>query len=173
MLSDWSNNEYDYAAQYVIDSLASGQHYALGYFEPYLAETYLSQGMVQEAVDLMESSVERCLKHEEWGTLPMVTRSLAVSYYAADKALSARVKKQLETSLNLAQKQEVKWFEFEVLIEYANILLEEKTTSVDENAKIYNQLEQVMNFFQQNNQGLATLQWQRANKILHSIKSLK
>lgn len=172
-LSDWSNNEHDYAAQYVTDSLASGQHYALGYFEPYLAETYLGKGMKQEAIDLMESSVERCLKHEEWGTLPMVTRSLAVSYYAADKVLSARVKKQLETSLKLAQKQQVKWFELEVLIEYANILLEEKTTPVDEKVKIYNQLEDVMNFFKQNNEGLSTRQWQRAIKILDSIKSLK
>ncbi|EAY30259.1 TOMM system kinase/cyclase fusion protein [Microscilla marina] len=172
MLSDWSNNKYDYAAQYVKDSLASGQHYALGYFEPYLAETYLNHEMVQEAIDLMENSVQRCLKHEEWGTLPMVTRRLALSYYAADQRLSARVKEQMTESLKLAQKQQVKWFEFEALIDYANILLECDEEAIEEKVKIYKQLENVMDFFKKEGEAQETLQWKRAVKILSNIKSL-
>lgn len=173
MLSDWSNNVFDYAAQYVKDSLASGQHYALGYFEPYLAETYLSKGMNEEAIELMENSVERCQQHGEWGTLPMVTRLLALSYYATDKKLTVRVKKQLDMSLSLAQKQAVKWFEFETLIDYTNILLTDKTVAFEEQVKIYNQLENVMNFFKEENEGLATLQWERATKLLNNVKSIK
>lgn len=173
MLNDWSNNKYDYAAQYVKDSLASGQHYALGYFEPYLAETYINHEMAFEAIQLMEESVQRCSKHEELGTLPMLLLRLAMSYYAKDKDLTNRVEVQLLKSLEIAKKTKVLWFEFEATIVYADLLYKHKKyTSHDEKEGIYKRLEELLDFFIQEGEAQTTRQFQQATGVLKNINSV-
>ena len=173
MLSDWSNNVYDYAAQYVKDSLTSGQHYALGYFEPYLAETYINHGMASEAIELMEASVQRCYKHDEWGTLPTVLLRLAMSYHAEDQNLTERVEEQLLKSLEIAQKTKVVWFEFETVIEYASLLWKHKQQEhYSKKEDIYKRLEEFVNFFVEEGEAKTTRQLERATEILKNINSV-
>lgn len=173
MLRDWGNGETEFTEQFFESLFDSGQLYALGYFEPFLAETYRDKGLYAKAVELMESSVERCTENNELGTLPMVTRALALSYYAEDKTLTKRVEEQLLTSMQIAEQTRVKWFEFQAVLDYSNLLFKHgERIGQERKTQVYDKLEELMKFFIDENEADSTLQFKQAKELLEQINNI-
>lgn len=165
---DWSINSVEYATQYVKDTLASEQHYALSPYEASLADTYLFLNQHDEAVQLLEDSLKRGSKHQELGNLPLVERRLALSYYKKDQSLTNRVTKHLKNAIQIAKGTGAKWLEFEGLVDYVE-LLQQHNTNGEELVINIGKLKEKFEFFQDSGQGINTQIMQKAKNILDVV----
>ena len=171
MLVAWSKGDTTYAEEFVANSLASGQDYALGYFEPYLADTYLDLGEYDKAIELMEKSVKRCVSRQEIGTIPMVSRSLAVCYYAVDQSLTDRIVQELERAIEIAHRTKARWFEFQAVVEYSEMLLaHEDATTYDTKSKVFQRLKELMDFLVREDGEQTTTHFKRAETLLEKLE---
>ncbi len=171
MLVAWSKGDTEYAEQFVIDCIASKQDYALGYFEPYLADTYLSLEAYDKAIELMEKSVKRCVARHEIGTIPMVSRSLAECYYAVDQSPTERVVQELERAIDIAYRTKARWFEFQAIVDYSDLLLQhEDTVADDTKSKIFKRLRELMDFLVQEDGEQTTGYFKRAELLWEKIE---
>ncbi|WP_109438756.1 TOMM system kinase/cyclase fusion protein [Aquimarina sp. AU119] len=144
MIEEWSHGNVEYAETYVKDTISSQQYYALSWYEPSLAQTYLTKNHVEKAIHLLEKSLERSLNDKEVWTLSLVRRVLAECYYAKYNALNEKVKFQLITSIKDANNIGAKWFELEALVTYGELHRKEKILLPESTLKNISSLLDVM-----------------------------
>lgn len=161
MMEAWCLGDITYAENYVANILSSKQYYALSWYEPSLAETYLNNGQVDKAIQLMESSLKRCLEDNEIWTLSLVRRVLAECYYAKYNTINRKVESEFIQSIEEAKKIGALWFEFNAIVSYGSILHKE-----NKGYKIKLQLEKVIN---QINEGYDTKLYKKGMILYKSI----
>ncbi|WDE01600.1 TOMM system kinase/cyclase fusion protein [Thalassomonas actiniarum] len=135
MLYDWALYKTDFAELSIKDQLESGQLFALAWYEPSLADTYLELKQYDKAINLMENSLQRTKANGEYAALPFVLSSLAKCYYVVDKTLSPRVEQMLNESLRYAREQKAIFFELHSLVYYYP-LIQDKTKKMQVQSEI-------------------------------------
>ncbi|TMP80720.1 TOMM system kinase/cyclase fusion protein [Pseudoalteromonas phenolica] len=82
MLFDWAQGKTDYAEYSIEQQIKSGQFFALGWYEPSLADTYLEKGQVEKAIELLEDSLDRIKRNGELSAIPFISLGLVKAYFA-------------------------------------------------------------------------------------------
>ncbi|WP_274054819.1 AAA family ATPase [Thalassomonas haliotis] len=118
MLYDWALYKTDFAELSIKDQVESGQLFALAWYEPSLADTYLELKQYDKAIRLMENSLQRTKENGEYAALPFVLSCLAKCYYIRDQSLSPRVEAMLNESIRYAKAQKASFFELHSLVYY-------------------------------------------------------
>ncbi|WP_226294248.1 TOMM system kinase/cyclase fusion protein [Aquimarina algicola] len=126
MIGEWSYENINYAEEYVESTISNLQYYALSWYEPSLAQTYLIKNKFEKAIELLENSLKRSIEDNEFWTLSLVKRVLAESYYAKYKTLNKKIELLLKEAIKDAQKINATWFQLEALVFYSEIILKEK-----------------------------------------------
>ena len=101
--------------------LDSGQNFAAGWYAPPIAQAYIKQGQPVKAMELMESTLEKCKELKIMATLPFLKHELALCYYEIDQCFSPRIRRHLDESIHDAKTQKSKYFEIKALTSYCQI----------------------------------------------------
>lgn len=118
MLYEWSKNDYTQSQKIVKEQIEKGQSGILSWYEPSLADTYISNQMFDEAISLMLSSVDRAVKSGEDCILPLSYRYLAKAQYLKSGFLCDASIEYFEKAILLARSSGTYGLESNALIEY-------------------------------------------------------
>ncbi|MDC1162427.1 TOMM system kinase/cyclase fusion protein, partial [Tenacibaculum sp.] len=128
MLGYWALSEIQSGEKYVSNTLKSNQYYALSWYEPSLAKTYLEKGFTDKAINLLENSLKRCeLDNEKW-VLPHLRRNLAKCYYKKNRLETKKIKHLLTKAIIEAKDINALWFELEARVTWVELLGDDNET---------------------------------------------
>ncbi|CAH9052987.1 Serine/threonine-protein kinase PknD [Pseudoalteromonas sp. CIP111854] len=132
---------YSSARETILSQLAlnkqieTGQTFATGYYVTHLAEAYIEEGKLEEAINLIQTSLERCIKQGEHSVLPFVKKTYAQCLYLKYSQATDGIIKLLSESISDAQSQDAKFFELES--RYLLYKLANTTENLTELKKLY------------------------------------
>lgn len=110
ILLETAKGNLDKAKTLVIDLCKSDYDFATGWYIHFIAKKLLNIGEVDEAISLMELSLEKSTTNGEVGALPIVKNTLALALYKKNNEATQRILSLLNTSLELAIEQKAYLF---------------------------------------------------------------
>lgn len=108
---DWTKYEYERSAQTVKEEVASGQDGILSWYDPLLSDTYINRGMYDDALSVIQNSLDRSLKSGDKCTLPITYRHLAIAHFHKSGYLCEKTMDGFEKSIEEAKLRGSSWLE--------------------------------------------------------------
>ncbi|WP_105169857.1 hypothetical protein [Pseudoalteromonas sp. T1lg23B] len=93
--------------------IETGQTFATGYYVTHLAEAYIEEMRLDEAIQLIEDSLARCVKQGELSVIPFVKKTYAECLYLKHGKTTSQLLDLLHESITQAHSQDAKFFELE------------------------------------------------------------
>ncbi|WP_125557602.1 TOMM system kinase/cyclase fusion protein [Pseudoalteromonas rubra] len=101
------------ARQALNKQIETGQTFAAGYYVTHLAEAYVEESCLNEALNLMTSSYERCQRQGELSVMPFIKKTLAECMYLEQGFANQEIISLLKSSIDAAKDQSARFFELE------------------------------------------------------------
>ena len=111
MMHDWTRNEYLQSAQTVAESKESEQRSLLSWYEPSLCDTYLNHNMIEDAIALMTTSVNRMTRAAEGCNLAINYRYLANAHYEQSQSLNQKSLDYYQLAIDEAKSRSSLWLQ--------------------------------------------------------------
>ncbi len=125
MLYEWSERGYTRSEQTVKEQISKGQSGILSWYEPSLADSYITNKMYDQAIILMQSSIDRALQSGESCILPLSYRYLAKAQYLKSGFLCKDSAGNYDKAITLARSSGTGLLEFNALKEYQKYLVDD------------------------------------------------
>ncbi len=126
ILSDWVNNKTNIAEEQREAIINAGQSLALSYYEPSMAKTYIVQKEYDKAIELLQNSIERQVKHHENSILPLFYNLLGVSMLKKEGNINSEIEKIFKKSIEHSEKMNFNLLKLLTITNYSEVLIKEK-----------------------------------------------
>ena len=125
MLYEWSEDDYVRSEIIVKEQIEKGQSGILSWYEPSLADTYISNGLFDKAISLMDASIKRAILSGETCILPLSYLYLAKAQYLKSSRLCNQSIEYFKTAISFAKTSGTYGLESNALVEYIQCLNKE------------------------------------------------
>lgn len=122
MVFDWSQGRTAHTRGFIEGSLSAGYGGAMCWFEVMLAETEISQGLVDDGIQRLRQSIDRCERNGEVATLPIQYMVLADGLILAEGGMRAATEQHFRTALDISRRHGSDWLGLRVASAYAAAL---------------------------------------------------
>ncbi|MCF2910538.1 TOMM system kinase/cyclase fusion protein [Pseudoalteromonas sp. DL2-H2.2] len=109
IMRDWGHDGYETAEKIVQEELAGGQSGFLSWYEPSLAETYISTKQYEKAINLLSESINRQQQSNEVCILPIALRLLAKATHLQKNTQNQQSEILFEKALTLSREHKTEW----------------------------------------------------------------
>lgn len=159
---EWALGNLDYVLWYIQTIRESGQDYALSWYTTMAADIYTKRGELQNAISVMESTLENSIKTKEKWSLPTNKRILANLLFKRERKVTTRIMNLFEEGLADAKTMGMRWHKMEVLSDYNRVLRDSKHPP-----KYKSELKNILDEL---NEGTSTKAYISGTEILSHIK---
>lgn len=121
---DWANNRTEHHENFIKHLLDDGRSGALCWWEGMLADTYLTLGEWNKAIQKMEEAISRCVNTGEAAALPLLQRVLAVAKTKKYGKITKDIITIFHDASDSAVKQQADWLLLDVLYHFYCMLLD-------------------------------------------------
>ncbi len=126
LIEDWVYDKTDVAEVKRDSMIQAGLSLVLSYYEPSMVKTYLKNEKYEVALELLQDSLERQLKHKENSILPVYYNLLGVSKYYVEQNITYEVDTFFNTSIQYAEDMQFGLLKLNAIVDYSDLLIQEK-----------------------------------------------
>ncbi len=126
LIEDWVYDKTDIAEVKRESMIQAGLSLVLSYYEPSMVKTYLKDEKYEVALELLQDSLERQLKHKENSILPVYYNLLGVSKYYVEKNITDEVDTFFNTSIQYAEDMQFGLLKLNAIVDYSDLLIQER-----------------------------------------------
>ncbi len=125
ILTDWVNDKTDVAEEQREGIIKAGQSLALSYYEPSMIKTYLKTKKYDKALELLNNSLDRQLKHEERSILPLFYNLLGQCMCLKKKNTTEEIESIFKTAIQYAEEMKFGLLKLHTTVDYSEFLIKE------------------------------------------------